>query len=187
MAQLRRIKTGVTNVQALKDMVRRPENISGFVNARQFQTIMESFESYSKKCAREEEVFFETILLNLNNIYPDERFVDLCDLFFKRCDYLMRKIENYLENECILPNQMELLRYFRSLDLNTRSTTFSASSHLNYEKRIENAREERLRQKRLMQGINDEDDGSIDESIKFKIGNKILSERQFRKLIRYLL
>ena len=186
MAKLRRIKTGVSNVQELKGMVRTPDVISQFVGARQFKTIMESFETYAKRSNREE-LFFETIIQNLNNIYPDEKFVDLCDVFFANYNYLIYKIEDYLENVCTLPNQMRLFRYFQSLNLTTKSTTFSVSAVTNHDRRIDNARQRRLRQKKIAQGINDEDDDSIEESKKFKVGNKILSERQFRKLIRHLL
>lgn len=178
MGKLRRIKAGASNIQELKSMIVRPDTISRFVGARQFKSIMESFETYAKRSEREE-LFFETILQSLSKIYPDEKFVDICDLFFKKYDYLIYKVEDYLENVYTLPNQMKLLRRFKSFNSEFNSTK--------YDQRIENIRRERLRQKKLAQGINDEDDDSIEESKKFKIGNKILSERQFRKLIRHLL
>ena len=191
---LARIKTGAASIQDIERKMVSPDNLRSFINCEMFRSIMNDFTNLTDD---EDEEFFTVMMQKLYYDYFNSdmnRFVNFCLVFFKDNPY--NNLNKYLNilTEKFLDSKSEdessLILFKKS---NIQKGVDETTKYREEKRRI--ARDELLEKKRaerLARGEDDDDyydddDDNLDEAIKFKIGQKILTENQLRHLIRHLL
>jgi hypothetical protein len=192
---LARIKTGAASIQDIERKMVSPGNLKSFINCEMFRSIMNDFTNLAGDDEGEE--FFTVMMQKLYYDYFNSdmnRFVNFCLVFFKDNPY--NNLNSYLNilTEKFLDSKSEdessLILFKKS---NIQKGVDETTKYREQKRRI--ARDELLEKKRaerLARGEDDDDyydddDDNLDEAIKFKIGQKILTENQLRYLIRHLL
>jgi hypothetical protein len=172
----RRIKTGVTSVSNIEKKIISTNNLKSFINCEMFKSIISSLEDFA--IYHQDKKFFTIMMQKLYNDYFNSdlnRFINFCLVFFKenknnQTEILTDLTEKFLINLINDPSELTIFKNF------------------NAQKGIDETNMYRDKKRSSVQNKNIEDeDDNLDEAVKFKIGQNILTESQLRKLIRHLL
>jgi len=176
---LARIKTGAASIQDIERKMVSPGNLRSFINCEMFRSIMNDFTNLAGDDEGEE--FFTVMMQKLYYDFKDNPYNNLNS-------YLNILTEKFLDSKS--EDESSLIFYKKS---NIQKGVDETTKYREKKRRI--ARDELLEKKRaerLARGEDDDDyydddDDNLDEAIKFKIGQKILTENQLRHLIRHFL
>jgi hypothetical protein len=197
--KLMKIKTDSNAISDFENKIINISNLENFINCNAFKGIMQNFDNFVSDDEGEE--FFTKIMQKLYNDYfnlDSNRFTKFCLVFFKdnpynsQNKYLNILTQKFLKQTSDDKASIEFKNFDQKKGIDETLKYRDEKRRVFNEKRkaeiLAQRDQRKLEREKLssQQDINNDDD-SIDESFKFKIGQKILTESQLKYLIRHLL